>query len=50
MTVRPGTRDDIPAALGAVGSLGLDPPPRTLITGSHYIAGEVLALNGTPPL
>ena len=44
------TRNDIPAALGAVGSLGLDPPPRILIAGSLYLAGEVLALNGTPPL
>jgi len=44
------TRDDIPAALGAVSSLGLDPPPRILITGSLYLAGEVLALNGTPPV
>src|SRR5438105_13590276 len=44
------TRDDIPAALGAVGSLGLDPPPRILITGSLYLAGAVLALNGTTPL
>jgi dihydrofolate synthase / folylpolyglutamate synthase len=44
------TRNDIPAALGAVGSLGLDPPPRILITGSLYLAGEVLALNGTPPV
>jgi dihydrofolate synthase / folylpolyglutamate synthase len=24
-------------------------PPRVLITGSLYLAGEVLALNGTPP-
>jgi dihydrofolate synthase/folylpolyglutamate synthase len=24
-------------------------PPRILITGSLYLAGEVLALNGTPP-
>jgi dihydrofolate synthase / folylpolyglutamate synthase len=26
-----------------------DSPPRILITGSLYLAGEVLALNGTPP-
>ena len=32
-----------------VGKLGLDPPPRVLITGSLYLAGEVLAENGTPP-
>jgi dihydrofolate synthase / folylpolyglutamate synthase len=24
-------------------------PPRILITGSLYLAGEVLATNGTPP-
>ncbi len=43
------TRDTIDAALVAVGRLDLDPPPRILITGSLYLAGEVLALNGTPP-
>jgi dihydrofolate synthase/folylpolyglutamate synthase len=42
--------DDIAAALSAIGDLGLDPPPRILITGSLYLAGEVLALNGTPPV
>src|SRR5215468_1853206 len=40
---------DIQAALTAVGRLGLDPPPRVLVTGSLYLAGEVLAVNGTPP-
>jgi dihydrofolate synthase/folylpolyglutamate synthase len=39
----------IEAALAAVGALGLDPPPRVLITGSLYLAGAVLAANGTPP-
>jgi len=34
-------------ALGALGALGFDPPPRVLITGSLYLAGEVLAANGT---
>jgi dihydrofolate synthase/folylpolyglutamate synthase len=34
-------------ALTAVGALGFDPPPRILITGSLYLAGEVLAANGT---
>jgi dihydrofolate synthase/folylpolyglutamate synthase len=29
--------------------LGLLPAPRILITGSLYLAGEVLARNGTPP-
>ena len=26
-----------------------EPPPRILICGSLYLAGEVLRLNGTPP-
>jgi dihydrofolate synthase/folylpolyglutamate synthase len=42
-------RDTIEDALHAVGRLGLDPPPRILITGSLYLAGEVMARNGTPP-
>ena len=33
----------------AVARLDLPPAPRILITGSLYLAGEVLALNGTPP-
>ena len=36
-------------ALAAVGAMGLEPPPRVLVTGSLYLAGEVLAANGTPP-
>jgi dihydrofolate synthase / folylpolyglutamate synthase len=39
----------LPAAFAAIAALDLDPPPRILITGSLYLAGEVLALNGTPP-
>jgi hypothetical protein len=31
------------------GKLDLHPAPRVLITGSLYLAGEVLAANGTPP-
>jgi dihydrofolate synthase / folylpolyglutamate synthase len=41
---------DIAAALARVAELDLDPPPRILITGSLYLAGEVLAANGTPPM
>jgi dihydrofolate synthase/folylpolyglutamate synthase len=41
--------DGLEAALAAVGQLALDPAPRILIAGSLYLAGEVLALNGTPP-
>ena len=44
------SRDNIEDALTAATKLGLDPPPRILITGSLYLAGEVLALNGTPPV
>jgi dihydrofolate synthase/folylpolyglutamate synthase len=41
--------DDIEDALAAVHRLGLAPAPRILITGSLYLAGAVLASNGTPP-
>jgi len=41
--------DSIEAALALIGALGLSPPPRILITGSLYLAGEVLSANGTPP-
>ena len=36
-------------ALDRVKGLGLSSPPRVLITGSLYLAGEVLAANETPP-
>jgi dihydrofolate synthase/folylpolyglutamate synthase len=42
-------RDSLEDALSSLGRLELNPPPRILITGSLYLAGEVLALNGTPP-
>ena len=42
--------DDVEAALAAIGRFGLEPPPRILIAGSLYLAGAVLAANGTPPL
>ena len=42
--------DSIEDALAAIGRLGFDPPPRILITGSLYLAGEVLAANGTEPV
>jgi dihydrofolate synthase/folylpolyglutamate synthase len=41
--------ESIEAALTQAGGLALSPPPRILITGSLYLAGEVLAANGTPP-
>ena len=43
------SRDNLEEALGAVRKLDLDPPPRVLITGSLYLAGEVLKQNGTLP-
>ena len=41
--------DDVERALDIAGKLDFEPPPRVLITGSLYLAGEVLAANGTPP-
>src|SRR5471030_1758971 len=38
------SRDNLCDALDAVRKLDLDPPPRILITGSLYLAGEVLRL------
>jgi dihydrofolate synthase / folylpolyglutamate synthase len=42
-------RDDLESAIEIAGKLDLEPAPRVLITGSLYLAGEVLAANGTPP-
>ncbi len=44
------SRDNLEEALDAARKLDLDPPPRILITGSLYLAGEVLRENGTPPI
>jgi dihydrofolate synthase / folylpolyglutamate synthase len=41
--------DGITTALAAIAAFDLGPPPRILITGSLYLAGEVLAANGTVP-
>ncbi|MEA2935095.1 MAG: dihydrofolate synthase / folylpolyglutamate synthase, partial [Variibacter sp.] len=43
------SRGSIEEALSRVTQLGLDPAPRILIVGSLYLAGEVLAANGTIP-
>ncbi|MGB9044319.1 MAG: bifunctional folylpolyglutamate synthase/dihydrofolate synthase, partial [Pseudolabrys sp.] len=43
------SRDNLSEALEAVRKLDLDPPPRILITGSLYLAGEVLRANGALP-
>jgi dihydrofolate synthase / folylpolyglutamate synthase len=42
-------RDTLEGAIKAADKLDLEPAPRILITGSLYLAGEVLAANGTPP-
>lgn len=39
----------IEAALDGLHETNLERPPRILICGSLYLAGEALALNGTPP-
>ena len=39
----------VEAALRSIGKLAYEVPPRILITGSLYLAGHVLAVNGTPP-
>ncbi|WOH81736.1 folylpolyglutamate synthase/dihydrofolate synthase family protein [Bradyrhizobium sp. BEA-2-5] len=41
--------DGVDAALRRLAALAYDVPPRILITGSLYLAGHVLAINGTPP-
>jgi dihydrofolate synthase/folylpolyglutamate synthase len=43
------TSAGIPAALAAIAAMDLSPPPRILITGSLYLAGQALAANGTVP-
>jgi dihydrofolate synthase/folylpolyglutamate synthase len=43
------SRSSIDEALDVVRKLDLDPPPRILITGSLYLAGEILRENGTLP-
>jgi dihydrofolate synthase/folylpolyglutamate synthase len=39
----------VEAALQALSRLAYEVPPRILISGSLYLAGHVLAINGTPP-
>jgi dihydrofolate synthase/folylpolyglutamate synthase len=39
----------VEAALRSLAQLAYEVPPRILITGSLYLAGHVLSLNGTPP-
>jgi dihydrofolate synthase/folylpolyglutamate synthase len=42
-------RESLEDALTRIVQLSLEPPPRILITGSLYLAGEALAANGTVP-
>jgi dihydrofolate synthase / folylpolyglutamate synthase len=39
----------VEAALRSLARLAYEVPPRIVITGSLYLAGQVLGLNGTPP-
>lgn len=43
------TAPDVAEALSLIGRLDLETPPRVLVIGSLYLAGEVLGENGTPP-
>jgi len=41
--------NSVEAALRSLVRLAYEAPPRILITGSLYLAGHVLSVNGTPP-
>jgi|SRR5690242_10443723 len=41
--------ENVESALALIGRFDLLPPPRILVAGSLYLAGEVLAANGTAP-
>jgi dihydrofolate synthase/folylpolyglutamate synthase len=47
--MRVETSASVEAALHSLARLAYEVPPRILITGSLYLAGHVLATNGTPP-
>jgi dihydrofolate synthase/folylpolyglutamate synthase len=47
--LRSTTAPGVEAALAGLGDTIWERAPRVLICGSLYLAGEVLALNGTPP-
>jgi len=47
--MRVETAPGVEAALRSLAGLAYEVPPRILITGSLYLAGHVLGLNGTPP-
>jgi dihydrofolate synthase/folylpolyglutamate synthase len=41
--------ENVEAALALAAGFVLERPPRILLTGSLYLAGDILAANGTPP-
>jgi len=47
--MRVETATGVEAALRSLARLAYEVPPRILITGSLYLAGQVLSANGTPP-
>jgi dihydrofolate synthase/folylpolyglutamate synthase len=47
--MRVETSASVEAALHSLARLAYEVPPRILVTGSLYLAGHVLAANGTPP-
>jgi dihydrofolate synthase/folylpolyglutamate synthase len=47
--MRVETAVNVETALRSLARLAYEVPPRILITGSLYLAGHVLAANGTPP-
>jgi dihydrofolate synthase/folylpolyglutamate synthase len=49
LSMRVEIATSVDAALRTLAGLAYDVPPRILITGSLYLAGHVLAANGTPP-
>ncbi len=49
LSMRVESAASVGAALGAVAKLAYEMPPRILITGSLYLAGQVLSANRTPP-
>jgi dihydrofolate synthase/folylpolyglutamate synthase len=48
--MRVETASSVAAALASLTRLAYEVPPRVLIAGSLYLAGHVLAENGTPPV
>ena len=48
--LRVETASDIEAALSSLARLAYETPPRILITGSLYLAGDILRRNGTIPV